>query len=59
MSDAYQEYKKQFKKPIRQIAELMPRDFTDDDFINKFKYILKQNSYDYIIMIVSFLLFCF
>lgn len=33
MSDAYQEYKKQFKKPIRQIAELMPRDFTDDDFI--------------------------
>ena len=39
MSDAYQEYKKQFKKPIRQIAELMPRDFTDDDFINKFKYV--------------------
>ena len=32
----YVDYKKQFKKPIQQVAELMPEDFTDEYFVNTF-----------------------
>lgn len=33
----YTDYKKQFKKPIQTIAELMPLDFSDDEFVEMFK----------------------
>lgn len=39
MSDTYQIYKKQLKKPIKTVAALMPREFTDDDFVKKFKLV--------------------
>ncbi len=32
----YVNYKKKFKKPIQQVAELMPEDFTDEYFVNTF-----------------------
>lgn len=32
----YIDYKKKFKKPIQQIAVLMPENFTDEYFVNTF-----------------------
>lgn len=33
----YVDYKKQYKKPIRVIAELMPSDFSDAEFVETFR----------------------
>ena len=33
----YIDFKKKFKKPIQQVAVLMPEDFTDEHFVNVFK----------------------
>lgn len=33
----YIDYKKKFKKPIQQVGELMPEDFTDECFVNTFE----------------------
>ena len=38
-NNKYIDYKKKFKKPVYQIGELMPKEFTDDDFVNKFKHL--------------------
>lgn len=35
----YIKYKQQFKRPIQNVANLMHRGFSDDDFIRKFKEI--------------------
>ena len=35
----YIDYKKKFKKPIQQIAVLMPENFTDEYFVETFKWL--------------------
>lgn len=42
----YIDYKKRFKKPIMEVAQLMPNDFTDEYFVNKFKQLYPDLWYD-------------
>ena len=38
----YTDYKKKFKKPLIQVAQVMNVGFSDDDFVEKFKELYPQ-----------------